>query len=136
MTKPDVVKIKNNRPRLYSANGVTLQPGLNELTPVDAGLFLSHPHVKIKHDRGFIKLISGEAIMPEGMPGAGTRVPVAFDDEESEQTVKQTRANAADTITLIKGAENREAVVPFLNDDRTTVVAAAQAKLSELDAGV
>lgn len=124
MSKENIVEIKNNRPRLYTANGVTLQPGLNKLSPVDAGLLLSHPHAVIKQERGIFKVVSGTPEMPKG---SDAPAPAAKKEETPP------RANAADTITLIKGAENRDAVVPFLTDDRSTVVAAAQAKIAEFD---
>lgn len=131
------VQIKNTRPRLYAANGITLQPGLNTLTADDAALFLAHPHIQIKVDRGFIELGKGvelpkgaaTATEPKGTPNAKT--PTAFDGLE----YNINGMNAHDSMDKIDSIED----VDYLNhivatEERKTVKGAAEKRLAELAA--
>ena len=94
------VKIKNNRPRIYTANGVTLQPGLNTLTAADAESFLSHPHMQIKVERDLIELGDG-AKMPKG-----TAKKAAAKKSKKEEAAEK---KAADEAATEAAAENEAA---------------------------
>jgi cell wall-associated NlpC family hydrolase len=87
------VEIKNNRPRIYTANGVTLQPGLNTLTAAQAKEFLAHPHIKIKQERGIIE-VRGAAKAPTGDDAAKQAAAQAKADKDAEKQAKAAAKQA------------------------------------------
>jgi len=135
MTK--TVKIKNERPRLYAANGVTLQPGLNTLSESDAEKFLKHPHIQIKVSRGLItlgegvKLPKSAATATEPKKGAQTETkePTPFDG--LEYNIDGLNAHdSMDKIDTIEDVAYLEHIVA--TEERKTVKAAAEKRLEEL----
>jgi len=111
-----IVEIKNNRPRIYSANGVTLQPGLNKVPAEDAEKFLKHPHILIKQDRGFIEVRGSKAVNNEDATG---------DEELASKSAKEL-------VDMIKQSEDKGLLENLAKDERSTVYKAAQVRLDEL----
>lgn len=132
------VEIKNNRPRIYSANGVSLNPGLNRLSEAEAEKFLAHPHIQIKVDRGLIELRKG-AKLPAN--AATATEPQGGSDEDNggepnpfaELDYFIGEKNANDSMATIKDIEDKEYLEYIVaTEERTTVKAAAEKRLAEL----
>lgn len=118
------VEIKNNRPRLYTMNGVTLQPGLNKLNAAQAEKFLAHPHAKIKVERGIFD-VKGNVKPAEN----NTKL------EEGDKEPKGNQPTAAELIAIIEVTEDIELLTTAAGDSRVTVKRAAEARLAELEEG-
>lgn len=89
------VIIKNIRPRVYSANGVTLVPGPNELSEKDAQKFLEHPHIQIKIERGFIEVGEGVKLPKANKSTAAADKKAANKKAEEEKAEAEAAAAAA-----------------------------------------
>jgi len=119
------VEIKNNKPRLYTMNEVTLQPGLNKLPAEKAEQFLAHPHAQIKVERGIFE-VKGES-KPAAKKAEG--------GQNKGEEDKGGQPTAAELIAIIEETEDRELLATAAGDERVTVKRAAEARLAELDAG-
>lgn len=119
------VEIKNNRPRLYTMNEVTLQPGLNKLDAEQAEKFLEHPHAAIKVERGIFEV--------KGDVKPATKKAEGGEDKGGEN--KGNQPTAAELIAIIEETEDRELLATAAGDERVTVKRAAEARLAELDEG-
>lgn len=125
------IEIKNNKPTLYSANGITLQPGLNRLDEESAKKFLSHPHVKIKADRGILEVRGAvraevvDEVLPEETEG---------EEVEAIEAINLDSMSAKAAIKTIAISDDVDFLVSVIvNDSRTTVIDAAQARLEEIE---
>lgn len=130
MTKQ--VKVKNNRPRLYTANGVTLQPGLNTLSQDDANKFLSHPHIAIKVERGFIEVVDGKVTKTVR---AETPADTGGDSGEAGNTTPAVNLDgktAPEIVELAKTSDDTAFLESLLSHEFKTVQKAAQARLDAL----
>lgn len=127
------VKIKNNQPRLYTANGVTLQPGLNTLSEADAQKFLSHPHIAIKVERKLIELKDGAKVAPaktevESVEDS-TKEPTPFDDLEYNIEGKGAH-DSMDAIADIEDVEYLKHIAE--TETRSTVKKVAEKRIAKL----
>lgn len=118
-----IIEVKNNRPRIYTMNDVTLQPGLNKLSQEQVDKFMEHPHAAIKIERGFIE-VRGAAAKPAANKNAGG---------ESTGTTGGDAPTAAELIAIIEQTEDRELLANAAKDPRVTVKRAVEARLAELD---
>ncbi len=121
-----IVTIKNTKPRIYTMNGVTLQPGLNKFDEDKAAKFLEHPHAQIKIEAGIFEVGKGKAPAAKKAADNG--------DKGNGGDAGGNEPTAAELIEIIEKTEDRELLATASGDSRVTVKRAAEARIEELDA--
>ncbi|MBC3540653.1 hypothetical protein ACFSC6_12245 [Rufibacter sediminis] len=124
------MQIKYNKANTYSANGVTLLPGVNTVADADAKAFLEHPHVKIKIKRGFIQVMAEKTVRsekPVGVQGNGN--PVGNTNGQTNLD----EMKAGEIVALVEKSEDKAFLESLKDHQFKTVHDAAEKRLKELE---
>lgn len=121
------VHIKNNRPRIYTAAGLDLHPGLNKVDETKAKEFLANPIIKVKVERGFIEVV--KTVKNDDDAAAKAAEQAAADKAKADAKEKADKEAAEAKAAQEKAdAEKAEADAAQAKADKEKAEADAAAK--------